>query len=194
MNPRPDPDRLVHAFLLEGEEQPSDPVYDAVRAEIEQTRQRAGIGLWRSPTMNKFVTIGLGAAAVVLALLVGTQLLGSPSNNLGGPGGEPTPTPEPTATSEPSAAEPTRTPWVGLPEGPFVISDTRCASLRHRVVGLDLIAGSRRRVEGRRRLGPAGIGRRRVARMGMASPDRLQRVRRSLSVDHDHPGDACDHP
>ena len=59
-----DPDRLIHAFLLEGEEQLQDQVYDAVRAEIEQKRQRAVFGPWRTPTMNKFVTIGLGAAAV----------------------------------------------------------------------------------------------------------------------------------
>ena len=34
--------------------------------------------------MNKFVTIGLGAAAVVVALIVGAQLLGSPSGGTGG--------------------------------------------------------------------------------------------------------------
>ena len=64
-----DPDRLIHEFLLEGEEQLQDQVYDAVRAEIEQKRQRAVFGPWRTPTMNKFVTIGLAAAvAVVVAV------------------------------------------------------------------------------------------------------------------------------
>ena len=55
-----DPDRLIGAFLNEGEDQLHDQVYDAVRADIEQKRQRAVIGPWRMPTMNKFVTIGLG--------------------------------------------------------------------------------------------------------------------------------------
>jgi hypothetical protein len=108
-----DADRLVRAFLLEGDEELSDRVYDAVRAEIEQTRQRTVFGPWRTPSMNKYMTLGLGAAAVVLALLVGVQLLGSPSGNVGGPGGETTPTSEPTATPEPRATEWTR----GLPEG-----------------------------------------------------------------------------
>lgn len=118
-----DPDRLVRAFLLEGDEELSDRVYDAVRAEIEQTRQRAVIGPWRTPSMNRFVTFGLGAAAVVLALVVGAQLLGSPSSNVGGPGGEPSATAEPIAT--PTAQPiPTSTPWSGLPEGPFDVTGT----------------------------------------------------------------------
>lgn len=99
MNASRDPDRLIHAFLLEGEDQLHDQVYDAVRAEIEQKRQRAFIGPWRMPTMNRFLSIGLGAAAVVVALLVGAQLLGSPNNV--GSGAESTPTPEATVT-EPS--------------------------------------------------------------------------------------------
>jgi hypothetical protein len=100
-----DPDRLIRAFIREGEEELQDQVYDAVRAEIDQKRQRTFIGPWRTPTMNKIVTIGLGAAAVVLALVVGIQLFGSPS---GGLGGEPTaePTVDPTPTAVPSAAEP----------------------------------------------------------------------------------------
>jgi hypothetical protein len=116
-----DPDRLIHGFLLEGEEQLQDQVYDAVRAEIEQKRQRAVSGLWRTPTMNKFVTIGLGAAAVVVLLLVGVQLLGSGGSGFGD---APSPSPEasvaePTATPEPSVAEPASTPDAGLPQGPF---------------------------------------------------------------------------
>ncbi len=78
-----DPDRLIHEFLLEGEEQLHDQVYDVVRAEIEQKRQRAVFGPWRLPTMNKFVTIGLGAAAVVVLVFLGAQLFGSPSGGTG---------------------------------------------------------------------------------------------------------------
>lgn len=55
--------------------------------------------------MNKIVTIGLGAVAVVLLLFVGVQLLGAPSGGVGSdpsPTAEPSATPEPTATPEPS--------------------------------------------------------------------------------------------
>lgn len=73
--------------------------------------------------MTKFATIGLGVAAVVVALVVGSQLLGAPNTNIDGTGGQPSPTPEPTATPEPSAAAPTATPQAGLPEGPFEFED-----------------------------------------------------------------------
>lgn len=49
--------------------------------------------------MNKIVTIGLGAAAVVVLVFVGAQLFGAPS---GGVGSEAGPAAEPTATPEPS--------------------------------------------------------------------------------------------
>ena len=113
-----DPDRLIKAFLLEGEEQLQDQVYDGVRAAIEQKRQRAIFGPWRTPIMNRSVIIGLGAAAVVVvALLVGSRVFGSPASNVGGPGVEPTPTPQRSAT-------PSRTPADGsLPVGAFVLSD-----------------------------------------------------------------------
>jgi hypothetical protein len=96
-----DPDHLIHAFLLDGEEMLHDQVYDEVRAAIEHKRQRAFIGPWRTPIMNRSVVFSLGAAAVVvIGLLLGYRLLGSPEN-LGGSGG-PTPTPEATATPEPT--------------------------------------------------------------------------------------------
>ena len=96
-----DPERLIQTFLHEGEERLEDQVYDAVRAQIERKRQRAFIGPWRTPNMNKFVTIGLGAAAVVVVVLIGAQLLGSPGGGLGNPS---SPSQEPTATAEPSAS------------------------------------------------------------------------------------------
>jgi hypothetical protein len=110
-----DPDRLIRDFLLEGEEQLDDQVYDAVRAEIEQQRQRAVFGLWRTPIMNKFVTIGLGAAAVVVLLFAGSQFFGS-SGGLFGTDPTATATPEPTPS--PSAAA-----GGSLPEGPFLVRD-----------------------------------------------------------------------
>ena len=78
-----DPDRLIQAFLDEGEEQLDDRIYDTVRASIEQQRQRVVLGPWSTPTMNKFVTFGLAAAAVVVAVLIGAQLLGSPDGGVG---------------------------------------------------------------------------------------------------------------
>jgi hypothetical protein len=124
MNKSRDPNRLIHAFLSEGEEQLQDQVYDAVRAEIENKRQRAFLGPWRTPTMNRFLSIGLGAAAVVvIGLFLGYQLLGSPTSNLGGPGVTPSPTAELTATPEPSTPEPSVATEGLLPEGPHVLTD-----------------------------------------------------------------------
>ena len=93
-----DPDRLIHAFIREGAEQLDDQVYDAVRADIEQQGQRVVIGPWRVPTMSKLVPIGLGAAAVIAVLFIGSQFMGSPTSNVGGaPSAEPTATPSPTS-------------------------------------------------------------------------------------------------
>lgn len=112
-----DPDRLIHAFLLEGEEELHYQVYDSVRAAIEHKRQRVSFGPWRTPIMNKFVAIGLGAAAVIVLLFVGSRLLGSPGSPNVGAGGEPTPTTQPSATPSPSPA------GGFLPEGPFLVQD-----------------------------------------------------------------------
>ena len=97
MTTRRDPDRQIHAFLLEGDELLNDQVYDVVRAEIERKRQRAFIGPWRTPIMNKLVTYGLGAAAVVVLIFAGSQFFGSP----GGTGTEPTPTASPSNSGPP---------------------------------------------------------------------------------------------
>jgi hypothetical protein len=114
-----DPDRMVRAFLDEGEDQLQDRVYDSVRAAIEHRGQRVVIGPWRIPTMNRIAGFGLAAAAVVAAVLIGTQLLASPGGGVGGPGDEPSETPES------SVADPTPEPtavWTGIPEGPFVVT------------------------------------------------------------------------
>ena len=102
-----DPDRMIRAFLFEGEEQLHDQIYDAVRAEIEHKRQRAVFGPWRMPIMNKLVPIGLGAAAVVVALVVGAQIFGLPDTN--GTGGNPSATPSPSTAPSPTPS-PTPTP------------------------------------------------------------------------------------
>ncbi len=126
MSTRRDPDLLVHDFLMEGQTELADQVLDAVRATIEQKRQRVVIGPWRMPNMNKLVPIGIGAAAVVVALVGGTQLLRPPAS--GGVGGAPSATPEPSVaapspTPKPSAV-PTRSPEGLLPEGSHVLWKT----------------------------------------------------------------------
>jgi hypothetical protein len=92
-----DPERMIAAFLREGDEQLHDQVYDAVRAAIEQKRQRAFIGPWRISSMNRFLAIGAAAIAVLVVVVIGSQLFGSPTN-VGG-GGDGTPTPQPTSST-----------------------------------------------------------------------------------------------
>jgi hypothetical protein len=107
-----DLDRLLQSFLKEGPQELPDPSYDEVRDRIEHARQRAFIRAWRTPDVNRYLSIGLAAAAVVLIAVVGFNLLpGSPA-----PGGEPSATPEPSA-AEPSSAT------GGLPEGPHVLTE-----------------------------------------------------------------------
>lgn len=124
MSARRDPDRLVHDFLMEGQTELADPVLDAVRATIEQKRQRVVVGPWRLPPMNKLVPIGLGAAAVVLVVVGGTQLLRPAPSGIGAaPSATPAPTATPTPTAAPSVAA--ASPSDGsLPEGSFVFAST----------------------------------------------------------------------
>lgn len=99
MTAQNDLDRQLNDFLRDGPDELPYPSFDAVRDRTERTAQRVVLGPWRLPEMNKILTIGLGTAAVVVALLVGAQLLGSPS---GGTGSQITPSPEPTATPAPT--------------------------------------------------------------------------------------------
>jgi len=92
-----DPDRLIHAFLMEGEELLQDSIYDEVRGVIEHKRQRTFIGPWRISSMNRFLAIGAAAVALLLVVVIGSQLFGAPTN-IGG-GGDATPTPQPTSTT-----------------------------------------------------------------------------------------------
>ena len=69
MTAHDDLDRQLNDFLRDGPTELPYESFDAVRDRTEQTRQRVVIGPWRLPEMNKFVTIGLGAAAVVVVSL-----------------------------------------------------------------------------------------------------------------------------
>jgi hypothetical protein len=93
------PDELIDAFLDEGRDELPDRIFDAVRGDIHQTRQRVVIGPWREPQMSNLMKIALAAAAVVAVLFGASRLLPGGS----GPGAvQPTPAPSPTAS--PSAA------------------------------------------------------------------------------------------
>ena len=107
MTARDDLDRQLDTFLSDGPTELPDPSFYAVRHRTESTRQRVVIGPWRMPDpMNRFAAIGLGTAAVVVALVVGIQVLRPPAS--GGIGGAssspPSPTPAPTVSSAPSGS------------------------------------------------------------------------------------------
>jgi len=104
-----DLDRQLQAFLQEGPTDLPDPSFDAVRDHVEVTRQRAVIGPWRMPTVNKLVPLGIGAAAVVVVLVGGAQLLRPPAQEggVGAPSATPVPTVAPTSNPTP---EPTPKP------------------------------------------------------------------------------------
>jgi hypothetical protein len=116
MNPQNDLDQQLNAFLREGPSELPYQSFDAVRDRMEQTSQRVAIGPWRTPIMNRFVTLGLGAVAVAAVVFVGAQLFARPSTNPGA--GNPTPTQQETAKPTPSqfaGGEPS--------VGPFAIND-----------------------------------------------------------------------
>jgi hypothetical protein len=116
MTRRNDLDQQLNAFLRNGPTELPDPSFDAVRDRTESTRQRVVLGPWRVPDMNKFLAVGLAAAAVVVIAVIALNLLpGSPA-----PGGQP---PESVAPSQ-APSEPAPSAWVGLPEGPFVVTGT----------------------------------------------------------------------
>jgi hypothetical protein len=118
MSTDPETTRIVRSWLMTDEHESATHVVEGALAEIDAIPQRPSTP-WlarRTPTMNKFVTIALGAAAVVVALLVGVQLLGSPS---GGLGADPTPTATAERTQQPT---PSPSAEAGLPQGPFVVS------------------------------------------------------------------------
>jgi len=120
-----DLDRQLSAFLEEGPAELPDPSFDAVRDHIESMHQRVFIGPWRFPDMNKLAVIGLGAAAVVLALVVGSRLLGPPGSS--GVGGAPSPVPSatPAVTPRVSVVAPSSSSVASLPKGPFTVVDAQ---------------------------------------------------------------------
>jgi hypothetical protein len=111
--------RVVRSWLSEDRHESVARVLSTVMDELDTTPQRRSIWVaWRLPALNKIVPIGLGAAALVVALVLGTRLLGSPNGGVGTVVPTPSPTPHvtPAAPSSPSGD-------AGLDEGQFLVSD-----------------------------------------------------------------------
>jgi hypothetical protein len=104
MSTERDKNRIALSWLRADEHMSADRILDDVFAAVDTTPQRRPSFLARrTPTMNKFVTIGLAAAAVVVAAFLGYHVLFAPS--VGGLPPAPHPSsaaPEPTPSSEPS--------------------------------------------------------------------------------------------
>ena len=96
-----DTTRIVRSWLRTDEHESADRVLDAVIDKLDTTPQRRATW-WpvrRFPEMNSFAKLGLAAAAVAVAALLGFNFLVAP--NVGGPNldGGPETTPTPNATS-----------------------------------------------------------------------------------------------
>ena len=115
-----DVNRAIRSWLHEDRHEDVSRVAGAVLDRVDAIPQRRATW-WparRMPVMNKFATIALGAAAVVILALVAATQLFDGSNGTGGPG-EPSPSPDA------SIAAPTPDPSPlgdgSLPEGPHLL-------------------------------------------------------------------------
>ena len=136
MNAQHDADRLVHAFLLEGPTEMAPTLAARIRAEVQETRQRAGFRPWRTSTMPRTIWIMAPLAAVIVA--VAGLLIAGVGNKP--PVAGPTAVPSPTALVSPSAG-PTAFP-LGAGEAWIVIAGDNGATLvrsdgtgRHEILG-----------------------------------------------------------
>jgi hypothetical protein len=102
MTTRRDPDRLIRAFLDEGRTQLPDRTYDAIRSDIERTRQRVVFGPWRLTRMNSYLRYAIAAAAVVIVAVIGINVLPGVIGQSVGPSATPSPSPSPTPTAVPT--------------------------------------------------------------------------------------------
>ena len=97
-----DPDRLIQTFLSEGETDLPDWAYEAVRRDIQRTRQRVVLGPWREPHMSTIARVAIAAAAVVAIGLAWINF-GPPDKKGVGAQQTPAPTPSPSPHQLPNA-------------------------------------------------------------------------------------------
>lgn len=105
--------RAIRSWLHEDRHEDASRLAGAILDRVETIPQRRATW-WparRTPNMTKFITYGLGAAAVVIVLLFGAQLFGRSNSNVGS--GNPTPT---------ATAVPTPSPSIES-GGPLVLND-----------------------------------------------------------------------
>jgi hypothetical protein len=93
--------RIVRSWLQTDEHESADRVLDSVLDRLDTTPQRRATpwSVRRLPQMNNTAKLAMGAAAVVVAALLGIGFLLPGGPDIGGPG--PSPTPVPTALSAP---------------------------------------------------------------------------------------------
>lgn len=98
-----DPDRLIQAFLTEGQTELPDRVFDEVRRETHRTRQRVVLGRLQEPNMSILTRLAI-AAAIVVAIGAAWFTFLPPAQGPGvGPSPSPSPTPSPTPSPSPNA-------------------------------------------------------------------------------------------
>ena len=96
-----DATRIVRSWIRTDEHVSADRILDDVLAALDTTPQRRSVWpAWRTPIMNTYLKVGLVAAAVVLAVVVGLQFIGP--TQVVGPGPTESPSTAPTATPAPS--------------------------------------------------------------------------------------------
>lgn len=116
-----DPDRLIRAYLADGPTELPRRSYEAVDDLIERTRQRAVVGPWRDPRMSILARAVIGAAAVIVAAVIGVNVLRGPTSSPpGSAGATPSPTSSPSPSVLASPSEPTAYTWpTDLPAGTY---------------------------------------------------------------------------
>jgi hypothetical protein len=132
--------RMIHDYLEDGPNQLADRSYDAVRSQIDNTRQRVVIGPWRLPDMSNYARYAIAGVIVLALAFVGINLLPKQQVGVGTPGASPTATPmaspqalttdeRPLAAGTYTAGQPFVVPmtftvpdgWTGKIDGPYAL-------------------------------------------------------------------------